>query len=910
MIMTHPQKTCRVRYPLNILFLIMLSGSLCQGQILKGRITNEAGDPVQYSTVYIQELRQGTTSNTKGDYEIHLPAGKYTVIYQSLGYAQVFADITLSDQTITKNVVLPLQYYQIPEVRITASGEDPAYIIMRKVIGLAPYYLNNISYYKADVYLKGNLVINNIPRIIAKRMKVETNDPNTPGKQKETQIKEGDSYMMESFNEMEFTAPDKYKQRVISQNSTFPEEGNEISPMDFIEASFYQPLIADMAISPLSPSAFSHYNFKYLGASPQGNFTIDKIQVTPKRKSQQLFEGTIYIIEDLWCLHSVDLTNENLVGKVRVQQLFIPVQDEIWMPVSHKFEINISVMGFKADAGYGSSVKYNEVRPNLALEKPKSISTDYTGKTTATVTPDTAVSKTKKQINKILEKDELTNRDMIKLSRLIEKESEKSLPDSARNNLEIRDNTEHIIEKDAGKKDSAYWTEIRPIPLTDVEKRSLRVSDSIKTASKLVEMKQDSSAVKDSTKTDKKFLNTVRHIGTGHTWYMKKGVSFSFGGLIDLNNLSFNTVDGFIYGFDFRFSKTWENKNSFNIFPDLKWAFSREAFMWRVNANYNINGLKHKQIFLRTGSVSKDISGQGINPFLNTAYTLVLRENYMKLYDSRYVILGFRMEVTNGLEIEFSPGFEDRQTLQNNTDFSFFNQDEEYTPNIPVNPYLDSLSNPYHAIRDQKHLDFVTKVTFVPRRKYRIENGNKIYMGSDWPTFSLTWEHGINEFAEPDDSYRHYDMFRLDVDQSIDIGALSRFRWRVSAAGIPDNSYLPFYDFINLNAQPLALQINDYADAYMIPSFYTLNVPGFAGEVHLKYTTPYLLLKFLPGLSNTLMRENVSLSYLGSFSNVPNYTEVGYALSEIFLLAEIGIYVGFDDLKYRSVGGKLKFRFN
>jgi hypothetical protein len=122
----------------------------------------------------------------------------------------------------------------------------------------------------------------------------------------------------------------------------------------------------------------------------------------------------------------------------------------------------------------------------------------------------------------------------------------------------------------------------------------------------------------------------------------------------------------------------------------------------------------------------------------------------MKLYDSRFITLGYRMEIANGIEIEFSPGFENRHTLQNTTDFSLFNQDVEYTPNIPENPYLDTLSNPYHALRDQKHFEFVTNVTFVPRRKYKIENGNKFYMGSDWPTFSLTWEHGINEFAELD----------------------------------------------------------------------------------------------------------------------------------------------------------------
>jgi hypothetical protein len=99
-----------------------------------------------------------------------------------------------------------------------------------------------------------------------------------------------------------------------------------------------------------------------MNLSRQGDFTINKIQVIPKRKSQQLFEGTIYIIEDLWYLQSVDLINENLFGKIKVQQLYIPVLEDIWMPVSHKFEINIGIIGFKADVGYGSSVKYTEVR--------------------------------------------------------------------------------------------------------------------------------------------------------------------------------------------------------------------------------------------------------------------------------------------------------------------------------------------------------------------------------------------------------------------------------------------------------------------------------------------------------------------------------------------------------------------
>jgi hypothetical protein len=246
-----------------IFLFLFLSTHISQAQILKGKITNQSGNPIQYATVYIQELKQGTTSNTKGDYEIKIPAGKYLVTYQSLGFSPVFLNITISDQTIIQNVILPLQYYEIPEVRITASGEDPAYIIMRKVIGMAPYYLNNVNYYKADVYLKGNLIINKIPKLLQKSMKIEAKNRSGTS-EKSTKLKEGDSYFMESYNEIEFTAPEKYSQKVISFNSTFPKEGNGTSPMDLIQASFYQPVLANMAISPLSPSAFSHYKYKYL----------------------------------------------------------------------------------------------------------------------------------------------------------------------------------------------------------------------------------------------------------------------------------------------------------------------------------------------------------------------------------------------------------------------------------------------------------------------------------------------------------------------------------------------------------------------------------------------------------------------------------------------------------------------
>ena len=101
------------------------------------------------------------------------------------------------------------------------------------------------------------------------------------------------------------------------------------------------------------------------------------------------------------------------------------------------------------------------------------------------------------------------------------------------------------------------------------------------------------------------FLMQLKYIGLGHTWSDTSGFSFTNGGLIDLKNLSFNTVDGVVYGFDFRFSKSWKQNKSLSVFPDVRWAFSRKQLMWRINASYKFNGMKQREIFLRTGMIKQ-----------------------------------------------------------------------------------------------------------------------------------------------------------------------------------------------------------------------------------------------------------------------------------------------------------------
>ncbi len=906
-------KAFRVKGLVWIIFFLVMAELPASSQKLKGRIFDQSGDPVGYATVYINELKLGTTSNARGDYELRLPPGSYNILYQSLGYEPVIETIVIGEDDVEKNAVLPEQIYEIPEVRISRSDEDPALSIMRKVIGLAPYYLNYIDHYKAEVYIKGNLFIRRIPKIIQRSMRMGRNGESSyvsaGGKPSEDEdiLKEGDSFFLESFNEIEFNAPDKYVQRVISFNSTFPDQGNDISPMDYIQASFYQPVIAELAISPLSPQAFSYYKFRYIGTTFQGNNTINKIEVIPRQKSQQLFSGTIFIIEDLWCLHSVDLTNENIAGKIRVRELYIPVKEDVWMPVSHQFDIDLQIIGIRADVGYTSSVKYLDVTPNEKLQKPGDLATGFAGR----YQPDSLVTKSGSEINRILQKEELTNRDMVKLGRLLDKESKKTRPDSVAKSLEIKDNTTHIIEPDASKKDSAYWADIRPIPLSEIELKSVRKSDSIRTASSEIRKSSaDTSSFQGSQKRLSGFRTTFNRVMSGHTWSDTSGLRFTYGGLMNLKSFSFNTVDGFIYGLDFRINKQLRHSRSISVYPDFRFAFSREKLMWRVNANYSVQGMNPSQFYIRTGRTSTDMGKSGgIDPLINSFTSLIMERNYMKLYDSRYLTIGYETEIINGLKLNFEGGYEERRLMDNNTSFSIFDTRREYTPNIPVNEYLDPDNGISSFLSDNNHFEFVTNVTFTPYQKYRVYNGNKSPQGSDWPTFMVTWKHGANQDVSSSGNYDHFDMFRLEVSQRRETGPFSELRWRIRTGGTTNKNVLPWFDFFHFNSQPIRILIDSYDDAFMLPAYYSLNSPEFFGEAHLRYTTPYLLLKLLPGLSNTLIRENLTVAYLGT-GNRDHYTEIGYSLSEIFFIGEAGVYAGFNNLKYNSIGLKFCLRID
>ena len=154
---------------------------------------------------------------------------------------------------------------------------------------------------------------------------------------------------------------------------------------------------------------------------------------------------------------------------------------------------------------------------------------------------------------------------------------------------------------------------------------------------------------------------TLKDIALGHTWSDTTGFRFGYDGLLNFKSFNFNSVDGFSYGWNFNVSKSWK-AGTLDVIPDIRWAFSREKLIWNVNSTFRFDKIKHRTVFVRTGMASKDINnGGGINPYLNIDYSLFLKKNYLKLYESAYLKTGYSTEIFNGSEYQPERKFREPQ---------------------------------------------------------------------------------------------------------------------------------------------------------------------------------------------------------------------------------------------------------
>ncbi|MBX2960930.1 MAG: carboxypeptidase-like regulatory domain-containing protein [Cyclobacteriaceae bacterium] len=855
-----------MRYVFVWIFSFIVSFVMAGG--VRGTITDNDGTVLPYTTIYVKETGTGTVSNQQGFYEIQLPVGTYTLIFQYVGYETQQQSISIGSTFQVLNIVLKPQVIVLQNVTISGK-EDPAYTIMRKAISKAKYHTQQLDKYSANVYIKGTGKLVDYPWLAKKALEKEG-------------IEKDRVFISESVSEIQYVRPNTFTEKVISIRSDGKD--NNTSPNAFIFGSFYQPVIAE-TVSPLSPAAFGYYKFEYQGTFKDRQYEVSQIKVTPRSRGDNVVEGTIFIVEDWWSIHSLELKTTKLGLSIGVKQVYAPIEDKAWLPVSQQFDIGGKFFGFEFIYNYLATVSdYQiELNPDLVVEEMKVVDEKIFKDEAKEIR--TRNNQRDQNIQERLASDkEITRKELRSIIKQYEKEEVKQSKEP-----EVISNTSFKIDSGAFKKDSAYWALVRTVPLTLDEIKGYRKTDSLAIEER---KKEEGDTVKRSEKNKKGFQPW--DLLVGDVYKLSKHSNFE----IKFPELWFNTVEGFnlIYRLNYGVVLQDTFKTRLNIMPTFRYAFAREKLTGHLtfrlrNRNYRFE--------VQGGRYVKQFNpDEPILPVINTFTTLFLEQNLMKIYERDFVDVLYRRRFNPKFTAEATASWATRRELFNNSNFKIIDRDriEGYTPNAPVN---DELANTSFA----EHQAFIAgfQLTARPWLKYRIRNGRRSEIEGSTPTLLLTYQKGIPNFFGSDIDF---DRVEAGIKHEVGIGVRGRLHFSLTGGTFLNTDSMAFMDFKHFLGNLTPFVTTDPVGSYRLLDYYRHSTAKsyFAANVHYQFRK--FLLTNIPEVRMFGIRENIFVNYLATPTS-QHYTEVGYSIDGILRVFRLEAAVAFQDGKYLNNGFRI-----
>lgn len=851
-----------------LLFLLLITQNLLAAGI-KGKIKNEKGEVMPFASVLVKGTEIGTMANQDGDYEIKLKTGSYEIIFQYIGYQSVTKKVDIGENVQTLNIVMKEISIELGGVKVSNNKEDPALTIMRKTIAMSPIHHKEVESYSLRNYVRGTFKVDKVPFLLKKEMEKNF-------------MKEGQTYVMESVNEIKFKQPNTLTERVLSVRSNIPPTMKGAESISFSRINFYNPRNEE---SPITAKGAINYKYVYEGFFQDKGLYINKIKVIPKVKSPGVYSGTINIIEGTWNLHSVDLDSEEEVGSVKMKVIFSPIED-IWMPVQANVFSKIDAFGFEGSARVVTSFKnYQLVKnPKYATIKPQVLD-DKIFKTEAK-----DLNRKKLDTKTITEQKELTLKQLKKLSKDLEKEEVK----------EKKDKKEEIVASNysrsedtlARKRTDDFWAEERQVPLTEIEVKGYQKADSLYTvnASKInLKLKEDS--LKRSQPAKFKFVHLI--FGNSYPYNpidkndKKKGYKdyFTLGSWTE--DSRYTAVEGINIGFPrLSYRHRIDSLSSFSMNIKPHYSLQRE----RVNGSFGLGyGSKKFSIGAEAGRKVFQINNEApINNLVNAAYARFDNRHFGKFYEQKYVRINFSPRINDNIILRTYLQVAERYHLNNVFNQGFFKKaDEFYESNDPIHQDFKTTAFDTHT-----QTQFNAMLTYRPFSRVRIYNGRRLVQAYG-PTFRL---ENLSAFGE-------------SGFNRVELGMNHDFKWKLKDVSLRaeigtyyGQKPIYFLDYKHFNGNQTFVQTHqDFRD---LP-YYQYSTNGGYAQIFAKVDFKRLLLTNIQYLQRKGWEERLYGNILLT-KQIKHY-ELGYGIKGLFGLLNAEVYSVFNQKQYSHTGFRVYF---
>jgi hypothetical protein len=761
-----------------LFFVLALQFSFSFAVPINGTITDEKGVPLPFASVTVQGTSKGAIANSKGQYSLQVAPGSYTLVCQHIGYQTKEKAIIVLEEKMVVDFQLIVQDLKMEEV-VIKRGEDPALEIMRKTIQKRDFYNKQSDSLTVEVYIKGLIRSRAIPdRVLGQKI-----DKTEMQKEGIDSAGKGILFLSESLTKVALKHPDKIKYEVISSRASGGGFG-----FDFpFFVNFYANNVTLFSgnvnprgfISPISDAAFHYYKFKFEGSFFEGNKMIDRIRVIPRRKHEPLFDGYLQIVDEEWRIHSLNLSTTKNQGLDLLDTIRVTqIHTEVEKGL---YKTANQVLYFTANFfGFDVTGDFLNVYNNYNF-KP---------------------GFQKGFFNRILMK---------------------------------YDTSFH-------KRDSIYWSTMRPVPLEPDEKRDFILKDSIN------KVERDSMYTRrniDSLRKSQKPISPDQFFrgGVRRSYYSQKTWStYSFKPFL-FEGIEYNTVEGLALKAD----------QSFIIRPRRGRYYYETRWNTRYGfSNFHLNSFGSFTIKSKNDNFRRQYiqfsGGKGLlqfnreNPIdalTNSLYTLLGKKNYMKLYEAWFGKVQYNNRFENGLALTITANYEDRIPLKNTTDFSFFKKDKILLPNHP----LELFDIPF-----TRHAALVTSTTlsYQPGQNYIQYPWAKIPVGSKYPTFELQYSKGIPTLFN---STADFDKWKFSVYDDMNLKLLGTFRYRISAGGFLSNKQVDIPDYQHFNGNQTIYNLN-YVNSFQLAPYYRYsNTEKFYTLLHAEHHFNGLLTNKMPLLN-------------------------------------------------------------
>jgi hypothetical protein len=635
--------------------------------------------------------------------------------------------------------------------------------------------------------------------------------------------RKGNNHFTETFIQIRFNAPNLFTQQIKAINGTHSNTQDiQNRVMQFLNVNIYNPtLFNDLVMLPEIKNIHRYYHFEYVESMDTLGYSMHKIKIMPQIKSQKLISGYFIIVDKLWTIFSFDITGRYRFSNFRIETEFGMPDHNFLLPQNIRITFETKLLGNFIVSRYFSSFQYTSIVKQ-------------------------------------------------------EQESRGKKPDyDLSDYFNIQTDSLPLV------KDSAYWAENRPSPLSKEE-----IS--------LYEQEIQTQKKENFFSFSNESWNFYQRFFTPRRFYYNSAL-FNYSGLLNPLKLAYSKNNGVTYWQQLRLNKNYGNGQEVIFSPNAGFLFQRKEFYFSAPTQWLFQPRKFGKIYFTVGNRNQAYNSIIIEKINMATPDSINFDNFnIEYYHHFYWELKAEYEITNGLLLHGGIDFDWYNTVKSKSNASGGNPKETIKDGDIAN-----LVDRYQAFSPS------LEVVWTPGQYYRMSGKKKEYVGSYYPTFSLNYARGIKDIWK---SNSNYERIEIDAQQKIPAGLMNSFQYYLGAGCFTKTNAIYFADFRNFQNHHFPRSWNDpIGGVFHLLNSEWYNASNSYIQAHFMYESPFFFLKLFKGITRDILSERIYISQLYTPA-LPCYTEIGFGIGNFMVNA--GAFISLNRGKYQSFGVKAVFELN